>query len=99
MELSYRFIPEPKGLVSSIDFNSFEGNQTVDSTNQKDRYIIHGNAKQTELGKVAAGFKVEQDGFYRFPHRWRTRIQPGILLVDVGKTFRKEQRCYSQQDG
>ena len=91
MELSYRFIPEPKGLVSSIDFNSFEGNQTVDSTNQKDRYIIHGTAKQTELGKVAAGFKIEQDGFYRFPHRWRTRIQPGILLVDVGKTYRQEQ--------
>ena len=67
MELSYRFIPSPKGLVSSIDFNSFEGNQTVDSTNQKDKYVIHGKAKQTELGKVASGFKVEQSGFIESP--------------------------------
>jgi hypothetical protein len=98
MELSYRFIPEPKGLVSSIDFNSFEGNQTVDSTNQKDRYVIHGKAKQTELGKVAQDSKLSKR-LYRFPHRWRTRIQPGFFLVDVGKTFRKDQRCYPQQDG
>jgi len=67
MELSYRFIPEPKGLVSSIDFNSFEDNQTKDNTNGKDTYIIHGKAKQTELGKVASGFKVEQNGFIESP--------------------------------
>ena len=67
MELSYRFIPEPKGLVSSIDFNSFEGNQTKDNTNEKDSYVIHGKAKQTELGKVASGFKVEQNGFIDSP--------------------------------
>ena len=51
MELSYRFIPEPKGLVSSIDFNSFEGNQTKDSANGRDSYVINGKAKQTELGQ------------------------------------------------
>ena len=67
MELSYRFIPMPKGLVSSIDFNTFEGNQTKDSTNAKGSYVIHGEAKQTELGKVASGFKVEQGGFIESP--------------------------------
>ena len=67
MELSYRFIPEPKGLVSSIDFNSFEGNQTKDSTNGKDTYVIHGKAKQTELGKVASGFKVSKVALSSLP--------------------------------
>ena len=67
MELSFRFIPMPKGLVSSIDFNSFEGNQTKDNTNGKDTYVIHGKAKQTELGKVASGFKVEDGGFIDSP--------------------------------
>ena len=67
MELSYRFIPEPKGLVSSIDFNSFEGNLTKDKTNERDSYVINGKAKQTELGKVASGFKVEQNGFIESP--------------------------------
>ena len=35
MELSYRFIELPKGLVSSIDFNQLEGKVFRDSKNQK----------------------------------------------------------------
>ena len=70
MELSYRFIPEPKGLVSSIDFNSFEGNQTKDNTNGKDTYIIHGKAKQTELGKVAQALRWSKMA-HRFSNCWR----------------------------
>ena len=63
MELSYRFIELPKGLVSSIDFNQLEGKVFKDSKNPKTTYSIHGKAKQTELGKVASGFKIENSGF------------------------------------
>ena len=52
MELSYRFIELPKGLVSSIDFNQLEGKVFKDSKNPKTTYSIHGKAKQTELGKL-----------------------------------------------
>jgi hypothetical protein len=62
MELSYRSLPVPSNQVTAIDFNQFEGNQTKDGVS-KNSYIIHGGAVQTELGKLASGFKIEKSGF------------------------------------
>jgi hypothetical protein len=63
MELSYRFIPLPKGQVAGINFNQFEGNQTKDEVNPKESYVLHGEAEKTELAKLASGFKIEKSGF------------------------------------
>ena len=90
MELSYRSLPVAlQGLVTlPSTLIPFEGNQTKDGvTNDMHRHVIHGGCStQTELGKLASGFK---SGARWLPiesrHGGRTRIQSSFLLVHVGK--------------
>jgi hypothetical protein len=63
MTLPYQSAPEPSGLTAGLSFDSFEGNKTTDLASQDRLFLIHGGAKQTDLGKSKNGFKIEQNGF------------------------------------
>ena len=63
MTLPYKTMPEPAGLITGLTFDSFEGNRTGDLADPKRSFILHGAAKQTEVGKLRSGFKIEKSGF------------------------------------
>ncbi|WP_407679022.1 DUF1553 domain-containing protein [Candidatus Seribacter sulfatis] len=63
MSLPYQSIPEPSGLTAGLTFDSFEGNKTNDIAKPSRDLVLHGGAKQTELGKSRNGLKIENNGF------------------------------------
>ena len=63
MSLPYQSIPEPSGLTAGLTFDSFEGNKTNDIAKPSRDLVLHGGAKQTELGKSRNGLKIEKNGF------------------------------------
>ena len=63
MSLPYKDMPEPKGLNFGLNFDSFKENKTQDKANPQRSFTLHGKAKQTQIGKLGGGFKVEKNGF------------------------------------
>ena len=63
MSLPYQSTPEPSGLTAGLDFDSFRDNKIKDLANQEREYVLHGGAKQTDLGKSENGLKIEKNGF------------------------------------
>ena len=63
MSLPYSTSPEPAGLTSGLNFDLFEGNKTRDLANPNENFVLHGEAKQTQLGQLRNGFKIEKNGF------------------------------------
>lgn len=63
MYLPYKNVPLPTGLNFGLNFDSFKENKTEDMTNSKRLFALHGQAKQTQIGKLGGGFKIEKNGF------------------------------------
>ena len=63
MTLPYKNAAEPKGLNFGLNFDSFKENKTQGMANPQRAFALHGQAKQTQIGKLGGGFKIEKNGF------------------------------------
>ena len=63
MSLPYKNAAEPKGLTFGLNFDSFKENKTQGMANPDRVFALHGQAKQTQIGKLGGGFKIEKNGF------------------------------------
>ena len=54
---------ELKGAVASEEKDSFKENKTQGMANPERVFALHGQAKQTQIGKLGGGFKIEKNGF------------------------------------
>lgn len=63
MSLPYNNSPEPQGLTCGLSFDTFEGNNTKDLGKNGQIFTLHGKAKQTPVGKLLSGLKIEKNGY------------------------------------